>query len=237
MKISIQENGPYLITGHVPLVEKTQVTTEFGEPVAWEKGGDIVVGATFELCRCGQSADKPFCDGTHSKTDWDGTESAETTTTAERREAHPGGKQIVVRRDYSVCCESGFCGTRLANIQRMLAQAQPDDTNLRSQVIAMVERCPSGSYTYSVEGNDKDDKAKKDIEPDLPKQIAVTTEVTSDGPIAGALWVTGGVQIERADGQPMEARNRVTLCRCGASKNKPLCDGTHRAARQTAATP
>ena len=28
--------------------------------------------------------------------------------------------------------------------------------------------------------------------------------------------------------QDMESRNRVTLCRCGLSKNMPLCDGTHR---------
>jgi CDGSH-type Zn-finger protein len=40
--------------------------------------------------------------------------------------------------------------------------------------------------------------------------------------------VTGYVPIERADGQPCEARNRVTLCCCGESRNKPFCDGTHR---------
>jgi CDGSH-type Zn-finger protein len=34
--------------------------------------------------------------------------------------------------------------------------------------------------------------------------------------------------VERADGVPLETRNRVTLCRCGQSANKPLCDGTHR---------
>jgi CDGSH-type Zn-finger protein len=39
--------------------------------------------------------------------------------------------------------------------------------------------------------------------------------------------VTGGVRIRRSDGTDMEVRNRVTLCRCGASKNKPLCDGSH----------
>ena len=57
----------------------------------------------------------------------------------------------------------------------------------------------------------------------------VTTEITSDGPIDGPLWVTGHIPVERADGQPMETRNRVTLCNCGKSKNKPLCDGSHRA--------
>ena len=86
----------------------------------------------------------------------------------------------------------------------------------------MIERCPSGSYTYAMK------KGEADIEPDLPQQIAVTTEITSDGPIEGPLWVTGYIPIERSDGKPMEVRNRVTLCSCGRSKNKPLCDGTHR---------
>jgi CDGSH-type Zn-finger protein len=222
MKISVQEKGPYLVSGAVPLVEKTQVVTEFGEPIAWEKLGDLPAQPIYALCRCGNSANKPFCDGSHKRANWDSTETAPTNSTAERREVHEGGSQIVVRRDYSVCCESGFCGTRLANIQRMLSDATPDNTDLRSQIIAMVERCPSGSYTYSLENT------SRDIEPDLPQQIAVTTEITSEGPIRGALWVTGNIEIQRADGQPIEVRNRVTLCRCGFSKNKPLCDGSHR---------
>ncbi len=93
---------------------------------------------------------------------------------------------------------------------------------MRSLVIAMVERCPSGSLTYRIEA------AGPDIEPDLPQQIAVTTEITADGPIAGPLWLTGGIPVERSDGRPFETRNRVTLCNCGRSSNKPLCDGTHR---------
>ena len=45
--------------------------------------------------------------------------------------------------------------------------------------MAMVEHCPSGSYTYAVE------EGGPEIEPDLPEQIAVVTEITSDGPIDG----------------------------------------------------
>jgi hypothetical protein len=93
---------------------------------------------------------------------------------------------------------------------------------VRSQVIAMIERCPSGSLTYAIQ------QGEADIEPDLPEQIAVVTEITSDGPIAGPLWVTGQVPIERSDGQPFETRPRVTLCCCGLSSVKPLCDATHR---------
>ncbi len=47
--------------------------------------------------------------------------------------------------------------------------------------------------------------------------------VVDDGP----LFVTGSIPVERSDGAPFEARNRVTLCRCGGSSIKPLCDGTH----------
>jgi CDGSH-type Zn-finger protein len=43
------------------------------------------------------------------------------------------------------------------------------------------------------------------------------------------IWVRGGICIESADGTPYEVRNRVTLCRCGASANKPFCDGQHAA--------
>jgi hypothetical protein len=77
--------------------------------------------------------------------------------------------------------------------------------------MAMIERCPSGALTYAVDG--------EQIEPDLPPQIAVIP----DGP----LWVSGGIAVERADGSALEARNRVTLCRCGQSATKPLCDGSH----------
>jgi len=54
------------------------------------------------------------------------------------------------------------------------------------------------------------------------------TVITSDYPIAGSLWLTGGIPIERSDSQPLEVRNRVTLCNCGHSRINPLCDGGHR---------
>jgi CDGSH-type Zn-finger protein len=72
------------------------------------------------------------------------------------------------------------------------------------------------------------------LEPDLPQQVAITIEMTEAGPIDGPLWVSGGIPVARSDGQPFETRNRVTLCRCGLSGNKPLCDGTHRHVQEAA---
>ena len=219
-RIVVRKNGPYMVHGDVPLVRKAQVVSEYGEPLTWKKGEVIETSETYALCRCGQSSKKPFCDRTHAKVDFDGTESADTSVTAERQVIYAGGTKIVVKRDYSLCMGSGFCGNRITNVQKMVRDT--DDTQVRAQVMAMIERCPSGSYTYSIE------EGEGDVEPDLPRQVAVTTEITSDGPIAGPLWVTGNIPIERADGQPLETRNRVTLCHCGLSRCKPLCDGTHR---------
>ncbi len=221
-KILVQKNGPYVVSGKIPLVRKSQIVSEYGEPLAWKVEEVIETGETYRLCRCGCSNDKPFCDDTHEIIDFDGKESAETNATAERQRIYTAGTNIVVKRDYSLCMNSGYCGTRFTNVKKMLADT--DDTRIRSLVIAMIERCPSGSYTYTIEAGEAD------IEPDLPQQIAVTTEITSDGPIEGPLWVTGNIPIERSDGQPFETRNRVTLCNCGLSKIKPLCDGTHRPA-------
>jgi CDGSH-type Zn-finger protein len=219
--IEVEENGPYIVHGDIPLVRKSQVVSEYGEPIAWKKDGRILTSGTYKLCRCGRSSTMPFCDMSHHDFDFDGSENAPTDTHAERREVLEGGVNIVVNHDPRLCMESGFCGTRLANLAAYTKQTA--DTATRSMVIAMIERCPSGSYSYSIQ------PGKPDIEPDFPVQIAYTTEITSLGPIPGAYWVTGKIPIQRADGQPFEIRNRVTLCSCGLSQIKPLCDGSHRA--------
>ncbi len=219
-KIVITEDGPYLVQGNIPLVRKIQVVSEYGEPLTWRQGEVFETPETYELCRCGQSSFKPFCDVTHSIIEYDGTETADTGPTAWRQKTFEGSTGIVVRRDYALCSEAGFCANRRTSVEEMVPHTVEPET--RAQVMAMIERCPSGSFVYTIR------EGEPDVEPDLPQQIAVTTEITSDGPIAGPLWVTGNIPIERADGQPLETRNRVTLCCCGQSENKPLCDGKHR---------
>jgi CDGSH-type Zn-finger protein len=220
-RIVIVKNGPYVVEGDVPLVSKTQVVSEHGEPLTWRKDGEIAVSpGEYHLCRCGQSSNRPFCDGTHKKMEFEGTETADTTIAGTRKSVIPRGTGIVIEKDSTLCMLAGFCAFNDAELGRLVTATQ--DTKMRSLVIAMVERCPAGALTYRIEADGPE------IEPDLPQQIAVTTEITSHGSIPGPLWVTGGIPIERADGQPFEPRNRVTLCNCGHSCNQPLCDGTHR---------
>jgi CDGSH-type Zn-finger protein len=160
------------------------------------------------LCRCGESDSKPFCDGTHKRAGFAADDHA--TGTYDERSKVLGGTGLTVRDDRSICVHAGFCGTRVANVWGQVKETA--ESTVRLQVISMVEKCPSGALTFRFEGDD--------VEPLLAPAIAVT----DDGP----LWVTGGVPVALADGTPLEARNRVTLCRCGASGNKPLCDGSHK---------
>jgi hypothetical protein len=117
-----------------------------------------------------------------------------------------------------LCVHAAFCIGRTRPIAKMLDDS--GDPDVRSHIMGLVDHCPSGSYSYSLE------RTSQLIEPDLPPAISVLEE---ENGIASSLWVTGRVPVERADGVPLETRNRMTLCRCGQSANKPLCDGTHRA--------
>ena len=63
------------------------------------------------------------------------------------------------------------------------------------------------------------------IEPHFEPSIGLVQD-TAEG-VSGPLWVRGGVEVVAADGSAYEVRNRVAWCRCGASANKPFCDGSH----------
>ncbi len=65
MKIKITKNGPYLISGNVPLSQEVIVTDKEGTPEKWKEEKKIKSGESYALCRCGKSKNKPFCDGTH----------------------------------------------------------------------------------------------------------------------------------------------------------------------------
>ena len=158
-------------------------------------------------------SNKPFCDGTHARTGFQGAETADHGPISDRRDNY-AGEGVTVHDDRSVCAHAGLCTDNLSAVFRLGeepwidAAAAPAD-----EVVAQVQRCPSGALTVSV-GDDA-----RLVEEPLPKGV---TPVPN-----GPYRVTGGVQVLGADGTPYEVRNRQTLCRCGGSPNKPFCNGTH----------
>ena len=213
-KILVTEKGSYKVTGGVPLIQRAPMKTIHGEPVDWDYVGTgdqevIPTGERYSLCRCGQSQNKPFCDGSHRQaTEIDFSLTAERSLIAERRKEFPA-RGLTLTDDPSLCANAGFCGTRLVNVHKMLEYS--DDPEARERILRMAANCPSGRLETYVNG--------ELVEPKYTPSIAVVP----DGP----LWVRGGIPIEAFDGYVYEVRNRVTLCRCGASKNKPFCDGAH----------
>ncbi|MFV0459738.1 MAG: CDGSH iron-sulfur domain-containing protein [Actinomycetales bacterium] len=214
-QILVGENGPYEVRG--VRVERTRVINdEHGHAREYETYAQVHDGAEPTwLCRCGHSKNKPFCDGSHHTAGpdggpFDGTENAPTNTYRERAEVL-GGDGVQVSDDRGICVHAGFCATHGANVWREVKQSQ--DPQVRDDMTTRIDKCPSGALTRRPEADAPDD------EPDYPRAV----HVVADGP----LHVTGRVQVTRADGETFETRNRMTLCRCGASAIKPLCDGSH----------
>lgn len=214
-RIVVRRNGPYVVEGDVPLLRTAPVETEYGEPVAWDEGPAFdTPSGTYELCRCGRSSRKPFCDSTHEREPFDGTERADRGPSVDRRTTWEG-TDVVMTDDRVLCTTAGFCGDRFTNVWQMIDET--DDPDVRERLIAMVRRCPSGRLVYQLP------PSTEDVEPTFEPSPSIGVEPN------GPLWARGGVPVVSEDGTPYEVRNRQTLCRCGRSANKPFCDGSHRA--------
>ncbi len=215
--IRITATGPYIVTGGLPLTKRWQAETADGEPVEWDpvgvSGNDWPAEGTYALCRCGHSSSKPFCDGTHASVSaFEPTLTASREPSATRREAMEGAG-IVLTDDTSLCADAGFCGTKLTSVWDMVGETA--DPEVRERLQRMAARCPSGRLVVQTPGGEV-------LEPAFAPSIATIRN--------GPLWVRGGIPVTSADGEPFEVRNRVTLCRCGESQNKPFCDGAHKGA-------
>src|SRR5439155_405238 len=97
--IQAQTNGPYLVTN----VENIQ---------NW-LGERIETPPQVALCRCGSSATKPFCDGTHAKIDF--VDRKDPKRVPDRRDSYEG-VQITVLDNRGLCAHSGFCTDRVSSV-------------------------------------------------------------------------------------------------------------------------
>ncbi len=212
MKIETTEDGPFL-AHNVTVRDADYVRAADGAPMTWSFGDALDVdGDTASLCRCGQSSNKPFCDGSHADADWDPVRRRAIRPVVRSARSAQGEPERGLRdaRRHALCMHAGLCGTAKQTVWQMMPST--DDPEVRGQVIRMVEKCPSGRLSNVIDGSIS--------EPALPAEVNVIP--------GGPLWVTGGITVTNAAGEQIETRNRVTLCRCGASGNKPFCDGTHK---------
>ena len=216
-KITVSENGPYVVEGGVPLADQHIVTNQGGESLEWREGEARPAAAKYSLCRCGQSSAKPFCDGTHARVRFDGTETASREPFASQA-VRFDGPSMVLEDAESLCAFARFCDPegQVWNLVR-----QSDQPRAAKLVEHEAGQCPSGRLLARRRAT------AQPLEPRFEPSIGLVKD-TAQG-VSGPIWVRGGIPVVAADGHEYEVRNRVTLCRCGASSNKPYCDGSHAA--------
>jgi CDGSH-type Zn-finger protein len=216
-EIHITKNGPYLVMWPLSLTQVMIGTNDSGESVRWESGRRFPPRPPMSLCRCGGSASKPYCDGTHARIGFDGTETASRKPYRELAKTIPGPTASLMDAE-SLCAFARFCDP---NGQVWTLVGETNDEAAKRDFVRQTCDCPSGRLVAV------DNATGKPIEPHYEPSLALI-EDPAEG-CSGPLWVRGGVRLVGSDGFQYEPRNRVTLCRCGASKNKPFCDGSHAA--------
>ncbi|HEV3068463.1 MAG TPA: ferritin-like domain-containing protein, partial [Streptosporangiaceae bacterium] len=205
-QIQAARGGPYLVTnvprlvGHLGAVERP--------------------APQLALCRCGRSAIKPWCDGSHARTGFQ--DAKDPKRVPDHRDAYPG-QELTVFDNRGICQHSGLCTDRLATVFRAGTEpfVAPSGGRL-DEIIRAVRDCPSGALSYAIGGIE----ARDQVDWGNAREPAI--EVTKDGPYR----ITGGIALAGPDGaEPQRAegasREHYALCRCGQSQNKPFCSGMH----------
>lgn len=201
-KIACLPNGPYyLLNEQAPRVIPN-IRKSTGDPCS------TVTGVA--LCRCGGSNNKPFCDGTHGR---NGFRDEKLSDGSLDKRVNYAGKNITIHDNRGICAHAGHCTDNLSTVFKLDQEPwiDPDGATV-DDIIQTIRKCPSGALSYSINNVEHRDQ-------DRPPMVTVT----KDGPYA----ITGGMELidqPRGEGASLE---HYTLCRCGGSKNKPFCDGTH----------
>jgi CDGSH-type Zn-finger protein/truncated hemoglobin YjbI/ferredoxin len=202
--IQSSPNGPYLLTNVETITDWLGVALEPTPQAA--------------LCRCGASAIKPWCDGSHAQV---GFEDAKSDSRVPDRLDRYHGIGVEIADNRGTCAHSGFCTDRIPSVFRADQEPFVAPAGGRvDEILRAAHDCPSGAL--SAVADDADPMGASDTE--RPGAI----EVSKDGPYR----VTGSIQLLDHDGAD-EPRNQgastehYSLCRCGKSQNKPFCSGMH----------
>jgi CDGSH-type Zn-finger protein/truncated hemoglobin YjbI len=203
-EIKVSLNGPYLVAN----------IADFRN---W-LGEELLLRSQMTLCRCGQSSNKPYCDGTHASTNFSGTKDRK--RVPDKRDAYEG-QQIEILDNRGTCAHSAFCTDRLASVFHVGQEPfiTPSGGRL-DEIVQAVRVCPSGALSYAIDGVE----ARNQV--DQPRRASI--EVSKDGPYR----VTGSVRLvdelgNDVSGAEGSSREHFSLCRCGHSQNKPFCSGMH----------
>ena len=222
-KILPLPNGPYYLLNDIKPKVVENLQNSKGKPLS------TVLGVA--LCRCGASNNKPFCDGTHGTIGFlsenkttaaanynnnDNNDSGNKHMIKDKRKDYVG-KEITIHDNRRICSHAAECVNNLSSVFKLNSRPWINPDSARTEeIIDTIRKCPSGALSYSING----------IEYRDPNEREPMVTVSKDGPylITGSIDLIGD-NIQWAEGASKE---HYTLCRCGASNNKPFCDGMHK---------
>jgi CDGSH-type Zn-finger protein len=213
-KILPLPNGPYYLLNDMKPKIVENLRNSKGKPLSTVSG--------VALCRCGASKNKPFCDGTHGTIGFSSENKKEDENNndhhiAKDKRKNYVGKTITIHDNRKICSHAAECVNNLPSVFKVNARPwiNPDAAEIE-EIIDTIRKCPSGALSYSLDGIEYRDQNER-------KPMIM---VSKDGPydVTGSIDLIGD-NIQWAEGASKE---HYTLCRCGASNNKPFCDGMHR---------
>jgi len=197
MKLTVTENGPYLLSGVDQVVRMSDGKT-------YEVKGNVA------LCRCGGSKNKPFCDGSHKSNGFSG--AIDPARLPDKREEYAAAG-ITIHDNRGLCAHAGRCTDGLPAVFRLRVEPFVDpEAGTPEEISKTIAQCPSGALSYSIAGADYTVRGGDTVIGFVPK---------------GPYLVRGGAELGGAELLEGGTNDHFALCRCGKSQSKPFCTGAH----------
>jgi uncharacterized Fe-S cluster protein YjdI len=124
--------------------------------------------------------------------------------------------KITISFEAGKCIHAAECANGLPEVfnPKERPWVNPDGAEA-DKIKEVIDRCPSGALKY---------ESSDDPRPETAATQKTQVTVVPNGP----LFIKGEVELYSGDGNLISKEDRTSLCRCGASSNKPFCDGSHK---------
>jgi len=179
-------------------------------PLHGSDGKKIDTPRVCSLCRCGESEMKPHCDGTHARVEFVGEREDSEKPALE----YYKGRDITIVFDRYLCMGAGYCGELEAVFGTHEEPKYEPDAAPVEDIIDTIKKCPSGALSYII---------RNEHFKDYCSETGIFVE--KNGPLNFQGEITL-IDDQESDTLLPDA-DHFTLCRCGGSKKKPVCDGSH----------